>query len=568
MKRRKVGGSRFFLTLVVPLITVIFFLFHQARSLSEFLETIATRFKELGLHIIGIQPANNSSSNATTTDGGTFGLPLSTTTATELAELPHFSQLKVISPSVMDNDNTITRRSANNNDSEERSLTSYFVVNNIMTTSEPVNSSCQRTCVDFRNKIYYSPPVGDPGAGLIDRLTIFGTLLNMAGYLCARVYAPRPKFLLGARHNFNQTLDASMSWSEFGDYVLWNDPKRQPALLDWDNPDDLNEWPDLFNTTDSTTAGMFHHSVLPRQVKVQLPMFARYTSLQQQRFMNNNTDPQTSDYFIWVMEAEYYDWSNLLSYHLRHRPPPKNDKQALQRFREPYIFATGTLYFGCQYAKVELNANLQHLREQVIHQLTLQQQHQHQAISTRATATTVVKESSPLQPPPLVGYFHIRRQDAVIECDTSLQRMEAYLKCSLGEAITRLSSSAIRSTPRNVIVLFSSDDDDPQYRRHILQQIEQQQRTSDVKNKNAIHVTAVDLDELVKRTLRTEIQSNRTPAFWLNNFHIFQLVFSIGYNRTVVKFQLEQRRERSCDTCTNVTDQLIKLGVLSGIKVR
>ncbi len=415
-----------------------------------------------------------------------------------------------------------------------RVSTDYFV-NRIMTTREPVNSSCHRACVDFRNRIYFSPPVGDPGAGLIDRLTIFGTMLNMAGYLCARVYAPRPKFLLGVRHNANQTLDANMSWSEFGDFVLWNDPQRQPALLDWDNPDDVNEWPDPESLLNIST-GLLRLSMAPRQVKFDFTKFERFTNAQQAKLKQNES---AGDGFIWSIRAEYFEWSIVVASGLRRRSLPNH-------LHLPTVFAEEE-YIGCQYAKVGLTRSTRELQEKITQQILRQPD-----------------SFSQSSLPPLVGYLHVRRQDTKILCKTHIWKMWTFLHCSLNDTITRLSELSARQetqSQQSMIVLFSSDDDDPLYRGQILKMIEQQQASPSLITNTTINVTAVDFDEVVNRTIRMEIQTGGLPARRLNNFHIFQLILSIGYNQSVVKFHLERRRRGLCKPCVNVTDQLIKSGV-------
>ncbi len=470
-----------------------------------------------------------------TTLAGALGSSIPQNNATE--ELPLLSTPSTIEP-FNQTFNSKQREPSLEKLSNSR-VSSYYFVNRIMTTRDPVNPSCHRSCVDFRNRIYYSPPVGDPGAGLIDRLTIFGTLLNMAGYLCARVYAPRPRFLLHVHHNFDQKLEANMSWSEFGDFVLWNDPQRHPALIDWDNPDDLNEWP-IPESVANMTYDRLHYSVLPRQVRIEFPNFEKYTLDQQDRLKRNEP---AGDGFIWSIGAEYFEWSDMLANRLRKRSPPK---QNWQKETEPTIFAEKE-FMGCQYAKVGLTQNTRKVQERIIHEILRQ------------------PESFPnASLPPLVGYLHIRRQDASVFCNTDIRLMAVYLRCSLTDAITRLSEVSSLETRepswQNMIVLFSSDDR-TQYRSKILQLIQQQQSSRFPVNKHTINVTAVDFDELVDRAIRVEIQSGRMPARQLNNFHIFQLILSIGYNQSVVKFHMEQRREGACRSCANVTEQLIESGV-------
>jgi hypothetical protein len=534
---------------------------------SRFHKEIVARYKETG-HDNSTERSNAAAAPA----NGTFTIrPLSilTNAAKNASTRPSIpSELNTIAKVVMGNNYTTKqkkkkkKRGRKSNYTTKQSsgmkvgdanhsLSSSFFVNNIMTTRGPMrNSSCHRPCFDFRNKIYFLPPKDDPGAGLIDRLTIFGTLLNMAGYFCARVYTPRPRLLLDAQHNANRKLDANMSWSEFGDFVLWNDPLRQPALIEWDNATDLQEWPSLPNGTPE----LFHYSARPVHVKNDFQQIENFTLLQQSRLEQNQSND--GEGFLWVIAAEYFNWCNLVARLLLYRSPPTYFTQEIQMMQTPTIFGSWLFHQGCQYAKVGLSANLQHLQQRIVSKIL---QPSPSSLPTKAVAATTSF---------LFGYLHIRRQDALTMCNTSLARMESYLNCSLGDSIKRLSEFSASRPPRlslrTVTILFSSDEKDPQYRSQILQLIQKQQQhyPSSLVTKNETQVVGIDLDELVERTIQLDIQAgNSTPAWRLNNYQIFQLILSIGYNQTIVKFHLEQRREEACSECTNVTDQLIKSGM-------
>lgn len=437
-----------------------------------------------------------------------------------------------------------------------------------MTTRDPVPSSCHRTCVDFRNKIYFAPlNVGEgddndengvlQGAGLIDRLTIISTLLNMAGYLCARVYVPRPRLLLGAHHNAGRKLDANLSWSEFGDYTYWHDPLRQPALVNWEVPKNMTEW--LYESRRNASLAVV--STLPRQVKFNFPKFEAFALNQQQTILQkaSNVTNSTEYYesgFVWILQAEYYDWCNLLSMYFWKRPPPDYfSKGEADMIQQPYIFSRPTLYTGCQYAKVTLPIHLQNMRDMIVKAIWQPAV----KLPSKSLSTMATFDLSSL-----LGYLHIRRKDAVRECNTSLKRMEAFLKCSLDPAIAHLSR---RRFQRPIVVLFSSDEDDPKYRMDVRNLIEQQQQLKSTSNENAIRVTALDLDDLVESVLRKEIAKGNVPASRLHSFYIFQLVFSIGYNQSLVHFHMEQRRDGNCKVCNNVSEQLVDAGIVDYFKV-
>ncbi|GKY94294.1 hypothetical protein MPSEU_000395200 [Mayamaea pseudoterrestris] len=51
------------------------------------------------------------------------------------------------------------------------------------------------------NKLYIRPTRGASAAGLSDRKIVFETMTNLAGWLCATLYAPPPYQLLNPYHN-------------------------------------------------------------------------------------------------------------------------------------------------------------------------------------------------------------------------------------------------------------------------------------------------------------------------------------------------------------------------------
>jgi hypothetical protein len=70
-----------------------------------------------------------------------------------------------------------------------------------------------RKCRSRSNKIVLNN-VGK-GEGFYDRMYIINHVVNIAGYLCARVEITRPYFMLGTQHNNGSRLDPNMLWSEF-----------------------------------------------------------------------------------------------------------------------------------------------------------------------------------------------------------------------------------------------------------------------------------------------------------------------------------------------------------------
>jgi hypothetical protein len=63
------------------------------------------------------------------------------------------------------------------------------------------------------------------------------------------------------------------------------------------------------------------------------------------------------------------------------------------------------------------------------------------------------------EPPAKIGYFHIRRRDAINhDCNTTVPRMKEYFDCTF---------NGTQAKARNITLLWSSDERDPAYRQAI-----------------------------------------------------------------------------------------------------
>jgi hypothetical protein len=58
--------------------------------------------------------------------------------------------------------------------------------------------------------------------------------------------------------------------------------------------------------------------------------------------------------------------------------------------------------------------------------------------------------------------------------------------------------------------------------------------------------------------LLEEIRQGHAPVWRLNNFYLYQIMYQLSYNTSVVKVWLEQRRGFGCPACTNMTEQLFQ----------
>ncbi len=164
-------------------------------------------------------------------------------------------------------------------------------------------------------------------------------------------------------------------------------------------------------------------------------------------------------------------------------------------------------------------------------------------------------------PRPWIGYFHVRRGDTIAQCNKTLERMEQFLTCSVGEPLAALAKAKQEVCPRrHVILLLSSDELNPEYRNELARLVEQQELYPKVKT--MFKVSFADLDELGRREISTAIQNGTMPAWRLNNLYLFRLISYVEWGRPEITFRLEQRRS-TCPICTNITDQLVWKKALS-----
>jgi hypothetical protein len=423
-------------------------------------------------------------------------------------------------------------------------------------TEKAPETNCRRACGYYNNKIFLS---SDGRAGLNDRLFVFESMLNLAGYLCATLHVSRPKHQLHPVHNGNVELDARMQWDEFASFNFANDQfldtDEKLALVDWVNPTNVEEPP---QRNAIYMAPQYKRWV---QVFTDSPskFIAHFQQVEEHTFARRQNRA-----FVWEISINFYEWSDLLSDFLMERKERRlnqtegksAEEQNVARtwsLMQPYIRAADSdfqrkWYWGCEYAKIEPPLHLQEMQERIV-QLIYQQG----PSSSSSSAPVDLSRVSDT----LVGHFHIRRGDAIGECNTSLSRIEQYLDCSLGRSLPMLQTTPIGSTVKHIVILLSSDERDQQYRRAVAELVEKQQQQQQY-NPQKVTVTCVDFDNLVKTAVQREIDAGTFPPWRLNNFYSYRLISGLSYNTSVFKFRLQQRRSGfSCPECTNVTEQLL-----------
>jgi hypothetical protein len=92
-----------------------------------------------------------------------------------------------------------------------------------------IGPPCWRNCTHHDNLIVYTYV---DQQGLYDRLWVLERLFNLAGYLCATVWFPKPRVMLTPRHNHGQDIDPKVTWSDFVVYSWMNNDKNTTVTVE------------------------------------------------------------------------------------------------------------------------------------------------------------------------------------------------------------------------------------------------------------------------------------------------------------------------------------------------
>ena len=137
----------------------------------------------------------------------------------------------------------------------------------------------------------------------------------------------------------------------------------------------------------------------------------------------------------------------------------------------------------------------------------------------------------------IFGSLHLRRGDAIDDCDTSLGVLRQYLACSL---------NGTESLGRNITLLMTTDETDVDYRRDVLE------IASDYP-----HVRILDVDDIVLNIVTEAIRNGVIDAGLHNDFYIYQIedILRSWDTTSFVQFHLERRRS-NCKDCVKISEGL------------
>jgi hypothetical protein len=418
------------------------------------------------------------------------------------------------------------------------------------------SSSCHRICNTlYRNTILYTH---DDTAGLYDRAFLIQTLGDMAGYLCATLEIRTPHDLLSATHNFNQSVSSNMSWYDFYNLSVagTNGTDYTTILVERDR-DTFQQRQTIFEkrTAAATTTTAALQPTTVTKVKTSREGSVLQDLVQVEAISWNSTASRShTSSFVWEISVS---WWLARKYMVRVRDQRRQDPtwQEEDRFQMLPNFVGNTNdesqdrsqssrmnRNGCSYLSMDAPKDMQLFLDDIWKNKSF--------ASDRQTST-----------PELTGMLHIRRGDAIQDCDTSLEQMKAYFDCTF-DGISILSPVASNKTinttmendddqqrgsttatgagGRNAIqltLLLASDERDAAYRQGVTQLLQ------------TLGILVVDADEMIEKHLQQAVASGCMPPERLNNYYAFRLLDALKADLQKISFVLERRRKRSCRAC-------------------
>ena len=361
---------------------------------------------------------------------------------------------------------------------------------------------CWRHCPHRINKIYFHH--GSRGLG--DRHTAIHNLAQIAGYLCAELELPPPAVSLNPYHNNNKEVSKLVQWQDFFNLTFIQDKSPVISL----NPllgKNFEDWHTIPVYDEDKYVDWLHI------VQNSTDFVSAYRKLQE---FSWSQEPNAKTGFIWEIHTSIYT-SNLFDKWLLPNPSEDTMQKApeYRKKMQPYLpsyhyFHQKSRKHGCRYTndhQVDTDpTHMKILRERI----------------KRQVRSHSLKNS-------IYGYFHIRRGDAINDCETSVGEIQDFLSCSL---------NGTETINKNITFVLGSDEGDNAYRESII-------RLAD----NYTHVVILDGDKLT-REVAFEAAKNGLIREEIvdNNFYIYELekMFWNEYNFTSITLS---RRKNICPKC-------------------
>jgi hypothetical protein len=366
---------------------------------------------------------------------------------------------------------------------------------------------CWRRCPQRINRMYYDQGAA---AGLGDRMYIIGQLAQIAGYLCARLELPPPSIMLSSHHNNGFPVSNDLNWKDFRKMTFTED--KSSIFVDQNSSSfdrDFTGWHRIPVYDPKRYSDWLHKISIDRE-----KIMEDYEMLQEFSWQHQQENSTTG--FIWEIHMSYYH-SGLFKQALT-RPSEEIRNDSKYHFRmkpaHHYYEMKGKVN-GCNYITQDaVPADMKLLRERII---------------DRVLKTSLQNS--------VFGYFHIRRGDAIHECDSSLPVLRNFLKCSL---------NGTEQLGKNITILLGSDEIDQSYRKRVLDL-----------SKDYSYVKIVDADKITKHVLENALKSGFIHERFRNNFYIYELQKVLRHESNFSSFFLDKHRG-NCPDCAPLVQMLDK----------
>eukprot|EP00934_Nitzschia_sp_Nitz4_P000865 Nitzschia sp. Nitz4//scaffold196_size54656//50406//51821//NITZ4_006649-RA/size54656-processed-gene-0.56-mRNA-1//1//CDS//3329540456//865//frame0 len=401
--------------------------------------------------------------------------------------------------------------------------------------------SCKTYCPHgfFQNRIVYQYY---HQAGLLDRLSIITKLANVAASLCAHVLFPTPNQLLSEPHNNGTATDPKFVWKDFVQLTFMENPSIE-LLTESSEPAGSEHFKTVF-TTDSVD-----------QVEAHWQMARKHT------YVNDagNLSARNFTGFQWIFTFSLYEFVEPLNqamnaeiWNSQQQQRSQRTSALLENTRNPCPHLKDTVAPRCVYAKQTLTPELRQLAQDLLkpphEQVRRWQATNFSNPKVLYYLDQVQHVQQALDSHWMIG-LHVRRGDSASRCDTSLEKMERYLRCSIADHLPQNSGSdrtGATSDKNNATVFFYSDERDEGYRSSLA-----------TSAREKLRLGFVDLDMFVSGAL-SSMDSDKMPDWKRsNNYYFFRVLHAI-VEALGLDLSLEQRREISCETCSEAFASMLR----------
>ena len=334
-----------------------------------------------------------------------------------------------------------------------------FLLENEITITRSVNSRNPRCRPNCKNRKNIIYLNNQGTAGLSDRISILYHVNNLASYLCANIIVDKPCKLLDVKeHGKGVPVSCDLNWSDFKQFKRYSNSGMEPD--------------DMILTNKQITPP-----------KVQLKAFNSENFEKAVSLFENNIQ------FSWETDRNYYLWRNQLQeYFTEHLRPENTSYPVINSWTQ--VQDQLECISPIRYSKIVIS-----LAEKVMIKSGINSE---------------------------FGTLHIRRGDAIRECNTAINHVKDYLECSL------------KKCNGDFPVIFFTDEPSQRYSKKV----------SDLLS--SLNHKMINGEKLIKSVLEIEILNGRLSKSFNNNFFQFEISNLI---KEISRYQMVQRRKRMCNNC-------------------